>query len=244
MAAGDAAPMELEVDLGPMPEDDNRGFLLKGLRSLLDNKELCDVALMATGGEAYPAHRAVLAASSHVLRERLPKPWDSSCEQAQDLPVLRLDVKHPEAVKALLDCVYGVENEEGVSSHCYNPSSEAANHDVLRLARDYRLPALEDQAARWLARGLTTANVLQRLKACEEFGLTEVRNKILEQLIANTDALYEIASNPAVTETPKMLQDLLLRVLQVLGCGPAAAFRRGGVTGAGTRDQPAREAGA
>jgi len=234
--------MELEVDLGPMPNEDSRAFLLSGLRSLLDRREFCDVALVAAGGESFPAHRAVLAASSTAFRERLPKlgaAKPSACEEAHGLPVLRLDVQHPEAVSYLLDCVYGADAKEDDmnAEHSYNPSSEEANLDVLKLARELGIPALEDQAARWLARGLTTSNILNRLAACEEYGLTEVKDKILEQLTANTDALYELVSDPSVKAVPGVLQDLLVRVLQLLGCGP-------GLGGTATQDQPARKAGA
>lgn len=234
--------MELEVDLGPMPSENNRGSLLSGLRGLLDRRELCDVALVAAG-EVFPAHRAVLAASSKAFRERLPKLGSTGCvKDAGGLPALRLDdVTHPEAVQALLNCVYGAdvqEGDDGVTEYKYSPSSEEANRDVLRLARDFGLMALEDQAARWLARGLTTSNVLRRLAACEEFGLKEVKEKILEQLTANTDALYELVSDPAVIQVPGVLQDLLLRMLHLLGAGPH------GPGGMATQDRPARKAGA
>eukprot|EP00440_Ansanella_granifera_P065087 gb/GFBE01070577.1/.p1 GENE.gb/GFBE01070577.1/~~gb/GFBE01070577.1/.p1 ORF type:complete len:243 (+),score=59.51 gb/GFBE01070577.1/:1-729(+) len=242
MAMDTGAPMELEVDLGPMPNEDNRDFLLSGLRGLLDRRELCDVALVAAGGEVFHAHRAVLAACSPVFREKLPKLGGAAKSEgyaeAEGLPALRLEVKHAEALKALLDSVYGVDAKEDAESQSYNPSSEAANLDALKLAREFQIYSLEDQAARWLARGLTTQNILKRLAACEEFGLKEVKEKILEQLTANTDVLHELVSDPAVREMPGVLQDLLLRVLHLLGCGPA------GMGATATQDQPARKAGA
>jgi len=236
----DASAMELEVDLGPMPTEDGTNTLLAGLRGMLERKELCDVALVASGGEVYPAHRAVLAASSQAFRERL-KPGGSEgvWTEAEGLPALMLSVKHPEAVKALIDCAYGADAATQGKEPTYTPSCEAANKDVLRLARDFGIPAFEDQAARWLVRGLTTMNLLERLAICEEFGLKEVKEKILEQVTANTDALYELASDPAVRAVPGVLQDLLLRVLDLLGCGSGSSL---GCTA--TQDQPARKAGA
>ncbi|CAE7447781.1 Nampt [Symbiodinium pilosum] len=130
-------------DLGPMPTSECREGLLHGLRDLLTSKELCDIALVAAGGEAFPAHRTVLAACSPALRERLSK-LHAASPQADGLPVIALDVKHCEAVKALIDSVYGSSAAE--SDRPYNPSSEAANLDVLKLAREFELPALEDQA--------------------------------------------------------------------------------------------------
>ncbi|CAK8999627.1 unnamed protein product [Durusdinium trenchii] len=218
------SPMELDVDLGPMPKEGER-FLLQGLRGLLECQELCDVVLVSRGGAAFPAHRAVLAASSPQMRARVAQPT----EQVDGLPAIQLEVEHSEAVKALIDCVYGTEGED--CDGCYSPSSEAANRDVLTLARQFELSALEDRASRWLARNLTTANLLDRLGTCERFGLKDVKEKILEQLTANTDVLYELVSNPSVQSVPGVLQDLLLRVLQLLGCGPS-------VGGTATKDQP------
>eukprot|EP00437_Effrenium_voratum_P019861 CAMPEP_0181460182 /NCGR_PEP_ID=MMETSP1110-20121109/33208_1 /TAXON_ID=174948 /ORGANISM="Symbiodinium sp., Strain CCMP421" /LENGTH=234 /DNA_ID=CAMNT_0023584723 /DNA_START=47 /DNA_END=751 /DNA_ORIENTATION=- len=232
-----AVPMDLEVDLGPMPSNECREDLLQGLRELLTSRELCDVALVAAGGQAFPAHRTVLAACSPALRARISK-LNSASLQADGLPVISLDVKHSEAVKALVDSVYGIGAAE--SDRQYSPSSEAANMDVLKLAREFDLPALEDQAARWLAKNLTTANLLDRLAACEEFGLQDVKEKILEQLTANTDVLYEMVSNPSVRSVPGVLQDLLLRVLQLLGCGPPQPR----IGGTATKDQPLKKADA
>mmetsp|Transcript_30413 Transcript_30413/g.37307 ORF Transcript_30413/g.37307 Transcript_30413/m.37307 type:complete len:229 (+) Transcript_30413:27-713(+) len=225
-----ATPMELDVDLGPMPTEGEH-FLRQGLRGLLQSQELCDVALVSSGGAAFPAHRAVLAASSGQLRARVAK---LDCKiQVDGLPALQLDVKHSEAVKALIDCVYGTEAEN--CDGCYNPSSEEANRDVLALARHFELPALEDRASRWLARNLTTTNLLDRVSTCERFGLKDVKDKILEQLTANTDVLYELVSDPSVQSVPGVLQDLLLRVLQLLGCGPP-------VSAQATKDQPIQAA--
>mmetsp|Transcript_39109 Transcript_39109/g.72899 ORF Transcript_39109/g.72899 Transcript_39109/m.72899 type:complete len:234 (+) Transcript_39109:51-752(+) len=228
-----ATPMDLEVDLGPMPTSEKHEVLMPGLRALLASRELCDLALVATGGEAFPAHRTVLAACSPGFRERIVK-LSSSSPKADGLPAISLDVKHSEAVEALIDSIYGLNTAE--SERRYNPSSEAANKDVLKLAREFDLPALEDQAACWLARNLTMANLLDRLAICEEFGLRDIKEKILEQLTANTDVLYDLVSDPSVRTVPGVLQDLLLRLLQLLGCGPPQAQ----ASGAATKDQPCK----
>jgi len=209
--------MELDVDLGPMPKEGEQ-FLRQGLRGLLQSQELCDVVLVSSGGATFRAHRAVLAASSPQLRACVAQLDPKN--QVEGLPALELQVQHSEAVKALIDCVYGAEGEN--CDGCYNPSSEGANRDVLALARHFQLPALEDRASRWLLRHLTTGNLLDRLSTCERFALKDVKEKILEQLTANTDVLYELVSDPSVQSVPGVLQDLLLRVLQLLGCQPVA----------------------
>ncbi|CAE7699841.1 Nampt, partial [Symbiodinium sp. CCMP2456] len=97
-----AATTQGQIDLGPMPSNECREDLLQGLRELLTSRELCDVALVAAGGQAFPAHRTVLAACSPALRARISK-LNSASLQADGLPVISLDVKHSEAVKALVD---------------------------------------------------------------------------------------------------------------------------------------------
>merc|ERR1712039_404361 len=134
--------------------------------------------------------------------------------------VLKLDdISEPDAVQAMIDGIYGTSGGAAVD---YNPVSEAVNADVLRLAQRFQIGELEARAARWLAQKLTTANVLGRLVACEEFGLIHVRDNILEQLIANPDALFVLTKDPEITKVPAVLQDLLIRILKLLGCDGSA----------------------
>merc|ERR1712194_831000 len=65
-------------------------------------------------------------------------------------------------------------------------------------------------AARWLTKGLTTANVGERLVTCEEFDLGLLREKILQQLTLNPAELTVVCSSLEITKHPKILQDLLL----------------------------------
>jgi len=209
--------MDLKVDLGPMPSDDHSGCMVGGLRTMLDKGELCDIILTA-GGLSFPVHRAVLAAVSANFRECLMHVGSSEGASGMNsqAPVLQLDdISHPEAVQAMLACIYGP--REGASGE-YGASTDDANRDALRLAQRFQVAALEDQASRWLMKGLSTANVLERLKACEEFGLVEVREKILVQLTQNPEALLVLAQDPDATNVPAVLQELLVRVLKLLGC--------------------------
>lgn len=221
--------MELIVDLGLGPADVHLVQLVEGLRGLWEQGELCDVTLMA-GGASFPAHQAILAAVSPTFHECLTK---VSCEEEdpevedaepeakkfkKTLVMSLDDISHPEAVQAMLDCIYG---PKGGQANSYQPSTEDVNRDVLRLAQRFKIFKLQDQASRWLTSNLSTANVLQRLGVCEEFGLSEVRGKILEQLTANPKALYLLAKDPEIVKVPSVLQDLLVSVLLLLGCGAA-----------------------
>jgi len=207
VATEQSVEMELQVDLGPMPSDSQHSGVLDGLRNLLATGEFCDVILEVPDSVmSFHAHRAVLGAASPRLRTLLAA--STSCAPA----VLRLEgVSSPEAVRAFLDVAYGAAAE-------YNPPSEDANRDALRLAQDFEVVALRDAACGWLAKGLTTSNVLKRLEACEEFGLLPVRQKILEQVTSNPEALFALAKHPDALRLPSVLQDLLVNVLQLLGC--------------------------
>eukprot|EP00443_Scrippsiella_acuminata_P066728 CAMPEP_0115506162 /NCGR_PEP_ID=MMETSP0271-20121206/70994_1 /TAXON_ID=71861 /ORGANISM="Scrippsiella trochoidea, Strain CCMP3099" /LENGTH=247 /DNA_ID=CAMNT_0002935565 /DNA_START=37 /DNA_END=780 /DNA_ORIENTATION=- len=223
-----AAPMELCIDLGPMVVEQDGG-IMTGLRNLWEKNELCDVELIA-GGQTFQAHRLVLAAVSSSFHEclvRLSAEVGSvpAAMAAKEKLVMRLDdITHPEAVQAMLNCIY--EPQFGTANR-YNPSSHDANRDVLRLAQRFQISQLLDLASRWLASNLSTSNVLERLSACEEFGLGEVREKIFEQLTANPSALFVLAQDAEIIKMPIVLQDLLVRVLKLLGCGNEAAPPKG-----------------
>jgi len=219
------APMKLKVDLGPMPVDEPTGAVIDGLRQLFDRGELCDVVFVVAG-QTFMAHRAVLAAASHGFLQPLAELSNAEMsltpnELQKELPEMQLEgIANPEAVRAMLDYIYGP--RQGATRE-YRPSSEDANNDVLRLAQRFQLPQLQDDAERWLAQGLSTGNVIGRLAACEEFGLTAVRARIMEQLTANPELLYTLVQNPEIRSVPAVLQDLLTQILTLLGCGSKEA---------------------
>lgn len=222
--------MELFVDLGPMPDDPQRGAAMDGLRGLLQRKEMCDVVLLV-GGQSLWAHRVVLAACSPNLRERLvaldadpAASFATAAAAGAAVPpgasVIRLDnISHPEAVQAMLECVYG--SCAGDAQGEYTVTTDDVNRDVLWLAQHFQIAQLLEQASRWVLLDLTTSNLLRRLVLCEEFGLGSVRDKILEQLVSNPDALFAMARDPEITKVPAVLQDLLVRILKLLGCDGA-----------------------
>jgi len=136
---------------------------------------------------------------------------------------LELQVHHvgtSEAMSILLGYVYGA----GTSAEWeYRPSTAEVNKDILRLARHFDLPHLHEHAARWLAKGLSTANVVERLVTCEEFGLGLLREKIIEQLTANPAELTIVSSSPEIMQHPRILQDLLVAVASLCGVGAGGA---------------------
>jgi len=212
----DSAAMELTVDLGPMPPDPLFGGAIGGggLRGLLDKHELCDVTLVA-GGQSFLAHSLVLAAASPSFHQQIDK---EHANGAREVTIHLSNVSHAEAVQDMLACIYG---PFGIDAKSYSCKTELANRDALQLAQCYKIPQLQDQVSLWLVQNLTSQNVLGRLVLCEEFGLVEARERILEVLIADPHALPTLAAHPDVTKVPKVLQDLLVRILSLLGLDPA-----------------------
>lgn len=124
-------------------------------------------------------------------------------------PELHLDfIESPEAAQVMLDVVYQMNPE-------YNPSSEEANKDVLRLAQQLDLPRLEELATRKLAEDLTTENVVPRLSTCKEFELADMYDSIEEEVVANQPALVQVSATDEVIQHPVILQSLLVRSAKV-----------------------------
>merc|ERR1711982_195010 len=72
-----------------------------------------------------------------------------------------------------------------------------------------KLPGLTERAVRWLAKDLTTGNVVERLAICEDFALNELRDLILDQLTFNRQALAEVANSPQIMTYPRLMQAML-----------------------------------
>jgi len=190
-------PVSLTVKL-PAASQLLANTLTDGLREFYRRGDLTDVALVC-GDRTFLAHRAVLAAQSEVFLMGL-----ANAPAAKDgRQEIRLaDISNPEAVKSMLDHLYGMDGS-------YNPRCQEINTEVLRLAANFRLPGLTEKATHWLAKGLSTGNVVEVLTVCEEFGLASLGDRILEQLTQNRVALAEIAGSPQIMKHPKLMQALL-----------------------------------
>eukprot|EP00440_Ansanella_granifera_P067825 gb/GFBE01073579.1/.p1 GENE.gb/GFBE01073579.1/~~gb/GFBE01073579.1/.p1 ORF type:complete len:312 (+),score=71.29 gb/GFBE01073579.1/:1-936(+) len=126
------------------------------------------------------------------------------------------EISSPEAVHALLDCVYNFRVG-------YEIGSDKAARDVLWLARSFDLPELEQLAVSKLVKDLDTSNVVARMAICEEFGLEYLYAQILEQLTASELALSQVSSSAELREHPKVLQRVLVLTLANKYSTPPAA---------------------
>merc|ERR1719161_68526 len=117
----------------------------------------------------------------------------------------------------MLDYMYEMDNTwrlHGVSMDGnvwkdYSPASQEITRDVLRLAQSFQLPELTSRATMWLAKDITTGNVVERLAMCSDFGLEVLHAKIMEQLTLNRQALVEVAHSSQITKHPELMQAML-----------------------------------
>jgi hypothetical protein len=202
-------PVSLTVKL-PAVKTVSPEQLSDGLRELYRKGEFVDVALLCAG-QTFLAHRAVLAAQSEVFKQGLGAEQTTSGGRQE---VRLADIANPEAVKFMLDYMY---QTDAAVWEDYNPRTQEINKDVLRLAQNFRLPGLTARATHWLAKDLTTGNVVERLTICEDFVLSELRERILEQLTYNKRALAEVANSPQIMAYPKLMQALLQQAAAVPG---------------------------
>lgn len=176
--------------------------LTTSLQEFYRKGELADVVL-ACAEQRFLAHRVVLASQSRRFREGLSQPLPAANMRHE----IRLsDIVNPEAVKILLDHMYRLDDEDWAK---FNPRTQDVNREVLRLAAQFELPGLKQQAMEWLSRDLTTGNVVERLSICDEFGLAELSDKILEQLTNNKEALAEVANSKQIMSYPRLMQAML-----------------------------------
>lgn len=220
-------PVDLSLRAAAVPDDPPLG---EGIRRLYGSQEFSDCVLVI-GARAFPIHQVMLASMSASFRQFLL--WRQS-DLAGDDPMhgtlVKVEAPALEGADAadqrLWLQVQGVAEEEamlqmlehvyllgtGVPSWEYAPSTAEVNADVLRLATSFQLPYLQEYAARWLVHGLTTANVVERLVSCEEFGFVQLRSKIITQIIESPEGLTLVTRSPEIMRHPQILQELLLRM--------------------------------
>ncbi|CAE7552883.1 ARIA [Symbiodinium sp. CCMP2456] len=167
-------------------------------------------ALGVCADRTFYAHRIVLAAESEVFKSGLASVSKELIDGRQEIRLA--EISNPEAVKFMLDYMY--QTDASVWED-YNPRTQEINKDVLRLAQTFRLPGLTERAMHWLAKDLTTGNVVEVLTICEDFGLSQLGERILEQLTQNKKALAEVANSPQIMKYPKLMQALLQQAAAV-----------------------------
>eukprot|EP00927_Polykrikos_kofoidii_P030254 TRINITY_DN26062_c0_g1_i1.p1 TRINITY_DN26062_c0_g1~~TRINITY_DN26062_c0_g1_i1.p1 ORF type:complete len:250 (-),score=52.14 TRINITY_DN26062_c0_g1_i1:372-1073(-) len=192
-------PIPLTIRLPPVKQSNQADELTEKLQQLYKKGEFTDVSLIVAD-QTFKAHRCVLASQSEVFKQGLASPGASPHE------VRLADIPNPEAVKFMLDYMYHIDGSVWAD---YQPGTQEINKDVLRLAQNFKLPGLRDRAAHWLSKDLTTGNVVERLTICEDFGLTELKENILNALTFNRRALAEVAHSPQIMSYPKLMQAML-----------------------------------
>lgn len=196
-------PIKLSVNLGPLKLKDT---LADDIRNLYQTGTCCDV-LLTCAGQKFFAHRTVLAAKSVVFREIFAKDKHFASNDNQECNEVQItEASNPEAVRFMLDYLYDINTMD--SRDCDFGAPEI-NKDMLRLAYHYNLPDFAMHATHRLSKNITTGNAVERLAICAEFGLVQLKGKIVEQLCSNKTALAEVAGSPKIMQYPELMQSLL-----------------------------------
>jgi len=173
-------------------------------------QEFADVAVLCAE-ERFLAHRVVLSAKSSTFKQVLAEREVELGKNVMQYEIHIADVVNPEAVKIMIDHLYGVDDLKWVD--CALETQEIKK-DVLRVAQRYGLHTLEDLAISAFSQNISTANVVERLAICEEFGLQMLQGKIMEQLTLNRKAFHEVANSPQIVSYPKLMSDMLQVLVQ------------------------------
>lgn len=178
--------------------DATRAPLAEGLVQLRRTGHRCDATVVVGGGGRIPVHQLVLCSQSMALDQRLQ--GSSSAE---------VDLTHVshEAANIAVRWMYGE-----LAVEAYDPTTAQVNEEVLKLSTELGLPRLAQICASHLARGVTIANVVERVRLCEAYGLTELRKAIITAIVDDRAALTAVSSNPATMGHPVLMHELLANI--------------------------------
>mmetsp|Transcript_95873 Transcript_95873/g.213252 ORF Transcript_95873/g.213252 Transcript_95873/m.213252 type:complete len:340 (+) Transcript_95873:173-1192(+) len=152
---------------------------------LWETRPFPDAELMASGGETFPVHRAVLAAASLEFEEawrRLP--------MGEELPVLKVEA-NADTVESLLHFMY---------TGYYNENSDPG--EMIRLAHLYGLSVLVKGSATRLANCLCTDNAVATVKALRPYRAHPACEAAWHMLLTNVQEL--------LTKDRHLLEEVLL----------------------------------
>mmetsp|Transcript_37730 Transcript_37730/g.88607 ORF Transcript_37730/g.88607 Transcript_37730/m.88607 type:complete len:264 (+) Transcript_37730:60-851(+) len=189
-----ASPARLRVQF--RPEQAAPSTLEQGLVRLRRGSQLCDVSIVSGFGRI-PAHKAVLAAHSETLAKRLQ---DGQAE-------LDFHQASHEAVDYVVRFCYGE-----VKQDSFQPSTSKVNEEILKISSECGLPTLTELCAVRLSSEATTANVVQSVRLCEEFGLSKLREALVKGIVEDHVALDAVAKDPATLSHPPLMRELLASI--------------------------------
>jgi len=203
-------PVELVLKL-KCPQVEER-CLSKLTQALYHSGEFTDVALLCAG-QRLLAHRAVLAARSRAFKDYL---LQLSPVAAARPEIILSEVTNCEAAKIMLDHLYHLDEndywERRMQDMPCSLRTQELVREVLLLASRFELSTLTHRATIWLSKGLTTDNVVERLSICNEFELSELADKVLEQLIMSREALAKVANSREIMTHPKIMRAMLQNI--------------------------------
>lgn len=170
------------------------------LRGILQNmlqdkqlKDLCDVVLIV-GGQRFPAHKAVLAASSKVFRAMFTR--DMKEKHAEEIELESLD---PRSWRIAVQYIYTAQ---------VDIADEETALLVLSSARMYQLETLEQFVETFLIGRVSVVNCFEMLSHAEHYDLVELKAACMRTM---EEKFEEMALAPAFLQCPRDLLTTIIR---------------------------------
>ncbi|CAL4997611.1 unnamed protein product [Urochloa decumbens] len=162
--------------------------LSSNFRNLLETKEGADVTFMV-GGEAFPAHRIVLAARSAVFKAELFGPVG-----ADDRDHITVEEMQPVIFKALLHFIYADTFPRAImNDFCGDDAREFTKH-LLVAADRYAMGRLKLICENFLCRNLDVETVAVTLSLADQHNCTKLKDACIEYMNSSNKISDVIAS--------------------------------------------------
>ena len=191
--AVEASPARLRVDFqATSVGGSGQNSLEQGLVRLRSNNQLCDMNVITNSGKI-AVHRAVLAAQSEMLTQKLQEGGDLDLHEASH-----------EAVELVVKFCYGEVKEDG-----FAPSTSEVNEEILKISSNLALPSLSQLCAGRLAMDATTTNVVASVRLSEEYSLLSLRAALVKGILEDPAVLETVAKDPVTLNHPALMRELL-----------------------------------
>ncbi|TVU42601.1 hypothetical protein EJB05_09019, partial [Eragrostis curvula] len=185
--------------------------LSEHLELLLDEKQGADVTFDVQG-EAFAAHKIILAVRSPVFKDKFFGPERGSSAQS----IIIIDDMQPATFRALLHFIYTDSLLEGMDRDLGEESRQEMIRRLLVAAGQYEIQRLKLMCEDILCRSLTVGNVATTLAFANEQGLCILKDTCLE-FIASSNNIKFIMASKGYEHLKRTRPSVFVEALEKLG---------------------------